>query len=66
MPDLRPVVSVGPGSVGNVRMWLHPDRRLCRVGFDLDPGTEAAAELRLVLQAGGKPVSETWLYRWTP
>ena len=24
------------------------------------------SELRLVLEAGGKPMSETWLYRWTP
>ena len=23
-------------------------------------------ELRLFLEAQGKPVSETWLYRWTP
>ena len=22
--------------------------------------------MRLILEAGGKPISETWLYRWTP
>ncbi len=39
---------------------------MCRVGFDLDIGTETVSELRLVLEAAGKPLSETWLYRWTP
>ncbi len=66
LQELKPALSAGPGTVGNMRIWTHPDRRLCRIGFDLDPGGEAASELRLVLEAGGKAVSETWLYRWTP
>jgi len=37
-----------------------------RVAFELDPGAESACELRLQLEAGGKPISETWLTRWTP
>jgi glucans biosynthesis protein len=32
----------------------------------MDFGSDTLSELRLVLEAGGKPVSETWLYRWTP
>jgi glucans biosynthesis protein len=34
--------------------------------FEIDPGGENFAELRLVVEAQGKPVSETWIYRWTP
>jgi glucans biosynthesis protein len=36
-----------------------------RVGFEVDPGTDNLSELRVVLEAGGQPVSETWLDRWT-
>ncbi len=64
--ELKPMLSTTPGKIVNVRVWPYAERRLCRVGFDLDPAGETACELRLVLEAGGKPVSETWLYRWTP
>ncbi len=37
-----------------------------RLAFDLDPGGASAAELRARLTRDGAPVSETWLYRWTP
>jgi glucans biosynthesis protein len=36
-----------------------------RVSFDLDTSNLKLAELRLRLLVDGKPVSETWLYRWT-
>ena len=32
---------------------------------EVEPGADSLSELRLVLQAGGQPVSETWLDRWT-
>ncbi|HEY8383572.1 MAG TPA: glucan biosynthesis protein [Microvirga sp.] len=65
-PDLKPTLTVGPGSIQNLRVWPYPDRKTLRVAFELDPGNENACEMRLVLEAGGKPISETWLYRWTP
>jgi glucans biosynthesis protein len=65
-PDLRAGLSSGPGTIGNVKLWTYPDRKTVRVGFELDPGNEVACELRLLLQTAGKPLSETWLYRWTP
>jgi glucans biosynthesis protein len=40
--------------------------KAARVTFDVDAGNEPHTELRLVLESGGKPISETWLYRWTP
>jgi glucans biosynthesis protein len=35
------------------------------LGFDLEPGAAAAADLRAVLTRQGRAASETWLYRWT-
>lgn len=62
---IRAAVSTSQGTIHNVRLWPYPERKLMRVGFEVDPGAESLSELRLVLQAGGQPVSETWLDRWT-
>jgi glucans biosynthesis protein len=64
--DLKPLLNVAPGSAQNLKLFPYPDRKTVRVAFDLDPGTENASELRLALEGGGKIISETWLYRWTP
>ncbi|MGO4570859.1 glucan biosynthesis protein [Microvirga sp. 2TAF3] len=64
--DLKSVLTVGPGSFQNLKVWPYPERKAIRVVFELDPGNENACEMRLILEAGGKPISETWLYRWTP
>jgi periplasmic glucans biosynthesis protein len=64
--DLKPVLTVGPGTIHLLKAWPYPERKTVRVSFDLDPGNENACEMRLILEAGGKPISETWLYRWTP
>lgn len=64
--ELKALLSATPGMITNLRVWPYPERKLCRVGFDLEPGSDIVSELRLVLEAGGKPLSETWLYRWTP
>jgi glucans biosynthesis protein len=65
-PDLKPALTVAPGTVQHLRVWSYPERRTVRVAFELDPGNENACEMRLILETGGKPISETWLYRWTP
>jgi glucans biosynthesis protein len=64
--DLKPALTVAPGAIQNVRLWPYPERKIARVTFGLDPGNENACEMRLILEAAGKPISETWLYRWTP
>ncbi len=61
----RAAITTQPGSIQNVRLWPYPERKLMRVGFEVDPGNENLCELRLVLQSGGQPISETWLNRWT-
>jgi periplasmic glucans biosynthesis protein len=62
---LKPLVSATPGTIQNVRLSPFPEIRQARVSFDLDPGAEVLSELRLVLESGGRPVTETWLNRWT-
>ncbi|MGY2049838.1 glucan biosynthesis protein [Methylobacterium sp. JK268] len=47
-------------------LYLYPERKTVRAAFELDPGGETACEMRLVVKNGDQPVSETWLFRWTP
>ena len=62
---IKPALSTALGTLSNVRPFRSADAKTYRVLFDLDPSNETAVELRLVLEADGKPMSETWLYRWT-
>ena len=62
---LKANLSAAPGSIVAVRTFTSTDKKTCRVLFEIDPGNETYCEMRLVLEAGGKPMSETWLYRWT-
>jgi glucans biosynthesis protein len=62
---IDPTLTTGAGSITIKRLFADPDQKTCRVFFDLDPASADSAELRLVLTVDGKPVSETWLYRWT-
>lgn len=55
-----------PGAATNVRTFLNPEAKNCRVIFDIDPAAANFCEIRLVLKSGEEPISETWLYRWTP
>jgi glucans biosynthesis protein len=64
--DVKPSLSISPGALTLVRIFRYKDFKVFRVLFEFDPGNETSCEMRLVLEASGKPVSETWLYRWTP
>lgn len=64
--EIAPQIVASPGAVSGVRTFINRDRKTYRVSFDVDPGAEALSELRLQLEAHGKPVSESWMYRWTP
>lgn len=66
LPDLKPALTVAPGAIVSMQSYLLPDRRAFRVAFEIEAGGENYSELRLVIEAAGKPISETWLYRWTP
>lgn len=58
-------LSASPGTINSIRTFTSADGSACRISFELDAGSAAYSELRLVLEAAGKPVSETWIYRWT-
>lgn len=59
------VVSANPGTVSNVNVHANPEIGGVRVTFELNPGGTEFSELRLVLKLADRPISETWLYRWT-
>ena len=61
----NPVLTAAPGTIIFIRQYPVPNRKSYRILFEIDPGNETSSELRLVLEAAGKPISETWLYRWT-
>ncbi len=42
----RPMITAQPGAVHGVRLWPYPERKLMRVGFEVDPGTDALSELQ--------------------
>lgn len=64
--DLKAVLGASPGTITRQASYAYPERKVHRVVFELDPGNERACELRLTLKSGERPLSETWLYRWTP
>jgi glucans biosynthesis protein len=53
------------GAVSAPVVHANPEIEGLRVSFGFDAKGASSSELRLVLQANDKPVSETWLYRWT-
>jgi glucans biosynthesis protein len=63
VPIARVEASAGSVTTPVVQANLNIDG--LRVSFGLDPKGAASSELRVVLQSKDKPVSETWLYRWT-
>jgi glucans biosynthesis protein len=63
---LKANLSATPGNIHNQRLIPYPERKGARLSFELEPANDTLSELRLVLEAGGRPVSETWLFRWTP
>lgn len=65
LASTKPALTTSVGTIASVQTFSSHDRKTFRVLFELDPGGESLAELRLVLDNNGKPVSETWLYRWT-
>lgn len=65
-PEINANLNASPGAVSSVRTFLDRDAKSMRVIFDMDAGSESLSELRLLLESQGKPISETWLYRWTP
>jgi periplasmic glucans biosynthesis protein len=63
--EVKVNLAANPGQIVWSRTFTSAERKTLRVAFELDAGSEAFSELRLVLESAGQPASETWLYRWT-
>ncbi|MEM5517781.1 glucan biosynthesis protein [Henriciella sp. AS95] len=62
--DVEASVSTSAGTVSNVVIRRDPDADITRLSFELDPESAQSAELRALITRAGKPVTETWIYRW--
>ncbi len=69
-PDAKvtPVISASSGEVEVASARTLADVQGWRVMFDLKPTVASVApiDLRVFLMVDGQPLSETWLYQWTP
>lgn len=63
--DLVLDVNASAGTVYNPVVHENPSIGGLRVSFEFDPGSAPLIEFRAQVREGEKPVSETWLYRWT-
>jgi len=63
---LRLDASSSAGRISNAAVMSNSALHGLRASFELDPRDADIIELRLRIVRGDKPVTETWLYRWTP
>jgi glucans biosynthesis protein len=66
-PDaVRGVVSANFGKISNVVTQLNAHSGGWRMSFNLDAEKKPVIELRAQLMQNDDPLSEVWVYRWTP
>ena len=53
------------GKLSNLVLQPNPLTKGVRASFELDPSGANLVELRLRLLRANRPITETWLYRWT-
>lgn len=61
---VNPVTSAG--QIQNIAIMPNPVTHGWRATFEFVPGGAKMAELKCALLDGDNPISELWLYRWTP
>ncbi len=62
---MRLDLSASAGKISNLSLDPNPAIRGVRVGFELNTAAADVIELRLRVMQSDRPISETWLYRWT-
>jgi glucans biosynthesis protein len=62
---LRLDLAQSTGKISNATLKSNASVHGLRASFEIDPGDAEIIELRLRIVRGDKPVTETWLYRWT-
>jgi glucans biosynthesis protein len=63
---VRADVSASAGEIRDVVLQPNPEMSGMRLSFAFEPKGAGLSELRARLLKGDTPLSETWLYRWTP
>ncbi|HTV97350.1 MAG TPA: glucan biosynthesis protein [Steroidobacteraceae bacterium] len=63
---LKVDLGASAGKISNVALVSNKAMHGLRASFEIDPNDADLIELRLRIMRGDHPVSETWLYRWTP
>ena len=65
--DAAPKLDLGSdkGHVLDATLQPVPNAKAWRLSFQLDTGGEKVVEMHARLLDGDKPLSETWVYRWT-
>ena len=62
---LRLDLTSSAGRVSNATLMSNSALHGLRASFEIDPRDAELIELRLRVMRGDRPVTETWLYRWT-
>ncbi len=62
---LRLDLSASAGRVSNATLMSNVALHGLRASFEIDPRDADLIEMRLRIMRGDRPVTETWLYRWT-
>jgi periplasmic glucans biosynthesis protein len=62
---LRLDLSASAGRVSSATLMSNGALHGLRASFEIDPRDADLIELRLRIMRGDRPVTETWLYRWT-
>ncbi len=62
---LRLDLGASAGRISNASLMSNGTIHGLRAGFEIDPNDAGLVELRMRVMRGDKPITETWLYRWT-
>jgi glucans biosynthesis protein len=66
LDGLRLDLGASAGAISNASLVSNRELHGLRASFEMDPKDADLVELRLRVMRGDTPVTETWLYRWTP
>jgi glucans biosynthesis protein len=62
---LRLDLGASAGKISNATLVSNNSIHGLRANFEIEPDDARLIELRLRVMRGDKPITETWLYRWT-
>ena len=66
LDEVTKIVQSSAGEVSRGVLQRNPETGGPRLAFKFHPGDAQLIEFRAQLRLNGAPLSEVWLYRWTP